>query len=935
MLIDNRAPWTQLTNHPIDFEHLTSCFYGALGLVPRVGDKTLLATKNELCVAVTPIFDGTKSHLVILEGHHNTSVRGGFQLIQDSAQRLTINELKALEPEFDENGCIIEFKSPVSADFTLQEKVNSFNFDENSSKDVIIASSSEPSSIDNAPHSKQIFNRVNVNSNPAVFDQSSAASNSHSDNIFRRITRSNSSNIKRSANTVSPSSDIPLSVCINFTELQSDHEMRRIIVHLLDKFGRLPSQKQINHFLLLYAQFGNSVFNKNFDADEDLMLLTTSLQVEKEPKWPRAFYDVEFRRRWEPPVRKEVDGLVNAEALERTTLQYLIDNKFTILDHCFPLRAKPNGTDKARLAICGNEEPIEMFELGSLFAPSLSDHAFKILVATAAYYNLDLDQFDVTQCFRENKWSETKNPRKIAIKLDSIASGTGREEYYIVWVNLYGFRDASRTWSDKINETLSVGLQYKQSETIPKLFIKRLGSYGLCLIGVQTDDGLIASSKNKEGLFLHDELIKHLRKLYTITTSDPSNLPLTSLTFGGVLISIDSNSITLTQPQQVNKVRLHFFGTAVVPETFLPLPTDWSVQTSDSAPAGNRKSFMSGLGIVAFCRLTMCESNTFSLLSSRMQNPSTLDCDALIHFAAFICTRVDVGITYYQSLDPIDNKKCIEFHMFSDASPNLNDASQLAHILKIGKLGHPGGSIVAKSRKQIGLLATSVPAIELSACHDGTKSDLIPTRHVFEEIAGLVPTGCSNFLVEGSAPPTTCALDSQSIHNLLTGINGKGGKQLRLYNRLISFLRSAKHEGLIDPIAVPTEDMHANLLTKQMKSATQYWREAVGPLGEHPALTAMLNRVISKHGRSDKRSRLVSKTENVNSDSAGDSNSVSSEPIEEVLLVSHHDEAKISFVEANSAFQKLLNENFDDEEDFKLDRLGILTVCNTISNKWL
>ena len=351
LLIDSRAPWTQLTNHPIDFEH-SSCFYGALGLVPRVGDKTLLATKNELCVAVTPIFDGTKSHLVILEGHQNTSVRGGFQLIQDSAQRLTINELKALEPKFNEDGCIIEFKSPVSTDFTLQEKVNSFNFDNNTSKDIITASESNP--IDNALSREKFFNRVNVNSNPAVFDQSSAATNYHSDDIFRRITRSNSNELKSTASVGSPSSDIPIIESINFTELQSDHEMRRIIIHLLDKFGCIPSQKQIDHFLLLYAQFGNSVFNKNFDADDDLMLLTTSLQIEKEPKWPRAFYDPMFRRRWEPPVRKEVDGLVNAQALELTTLQFLIDNKYTILDHCFPLKAKPNGIDKARLAICGD-----------------------------------------------------------------------------------------------------------------------------------------------------------------------------------------------------------------------------------------------------------------------------------------------------------------------------------------------------------------------------------------------------------------------------------------------------------------------------------------------------------------------------------------------------------------------------------------------------
>ena len=117
-----------------------------------------------------------------------------------------------------------------------------------------------------------------------------------------------------------------------------------------------------------------------------------------------------------------------------------------------------------------------------------------------------------------------------------------------------------------------------------------------------------------------------------------------------------------------------------------------------------------------------------------------------------------------------------------------------------------------------------------------------------------------------------------------------------------------------------------------MKSATQYWREAVGPLGEHPALNALLDRVISKHGRSDKRSRLVSKTENVNNP-ANVSDSVSIEPAQEILLTTKA--TKISLLELNTAFQKLLDEQFDDEEDYKLDRLGILTVCNTISNKWL
>ena len=105
------------------------------------------------------------------------------------------------------------------------------------------------------------------------------------------------------------STDIPINVTINFTDLQSDHEMRRIVVH------GPPNQKQIDHLLLLYAQFDDRVFNNNFDADQDLMLLTASLQVEIEPKWPRAFYDSVFRSRWDPPglfkfVMKSMDWLM-------------------------------------------------------------------------------------------------------------------------------------------------------------------------------------------------------------------------------------------------------------------------------------------------------------------------------------------------------------------------------------------------------------------------------------------------------------------------------------------------------------------------------------------------------------------------------------------------------------------------------------------------
>ena len=384
-----------------------------------------------------------------------------------------------------------------------------------------------------------------------------------------------------------------------------------------------------------------------------------------------------------------------------------------MLGHCIPLKIKSTtGGHKARLAVCGNQEPLSNFEEGSLFAPSLSDSAFKIIIALAAYLDMELDKFDVIQCFRNNEWSDTKNPRKIAIKLDSIASGTGKEEIVSIDVNLYGFRDASRTWSDKANKTLEKDLSFIQSRTELKLFVKRIRE-GLCILGLQTDDGLTAFSNNSDGRSIRDELFHYLHQLYKITTECPA------IHFCGVTISrnVTDRSITLTQPIQVVKVQKHFFGDEKVPETFLPMPVGWSTLTSDLAEKCSRKAYMSGLGITSYLRLTMLESNTFSLLSSRMQSLSVDDYAALVHFAAFIHTRRYVGLTYYRCSGTIDINKCIDFHSYSDGSPNQTGAGQIAWIIKIGPRFHPGAAVVARSIKQPGLVADSVPVLELGAVH--------------------------------------------------------------------------------------------------------------------------------------------------------------------------------------------------------------------------
>ena len=667
------------------------------------------AFKNELCVFVTPIFDGTKSHLVVLDGHRHTCVRGGFQLLQEQAQRLSIAQVKDLEPEFDDDGYIKDFKSPSDTDFTLLDKVNNPQF-------VMQPNFQHPELREDIT-THHMTHRIDPGSNPANFDQSKLP--------------------------VTPTTSSTSAVMID-----------RICIPAIPDFKSTPSSKV-------------------------------------------------------------------------SDIQTINDSTSNVDDNSTKSSSTASATSSIHSMSTRSRQSSLISDLNLLDLQS--DLEERVLVIHLVLYRHRINSI-IAYCYMHS------------------SSGTGKEEYVSIDVNLYGFRDAPRTGSDKIDKTLSE-LGYVQSSTASKVFVKRRGlGAGAIVVSVQTDDGLIAYTDNDEGEALLSELFGHLEKVYTITKK------YSCTEFAGVQISTnENNSISLTQPSQVVKIQQYFFPDGEVPETFLPLPTDWSIEASNQATLADTKEYQSALGLVGYLRITMCESNTFSILASRNHKPSTLDRDALQHFAAFIITRKNIGITFHRSRVPVDINKCIDFHFFSDASPNYEGAGQIAWICKMGPPGHPGGAFIAKSIKQPGLVADSVPVLELEALHHGSK-DVIFTRHVFEEIAGLFSKGSTEISVTGSASPTVCAIDSQSIKDLVCGISGKG-KALKSYNRTISYLRSAKDLSLIKPIGVPTAEQQADILTKQYKSPTEYWKAAVGPLGEHPAIDDMLDRVIAQHGRSGRKLR--------------------------------------------------------------------------------
>ena len=414
----------------------------------------------------------------------------------------------------------------------------------------------------------------------------------------------------------------------------------------------------------------------------------------------------------------------------------------------------------------------------------------------------------------------------------------------------YGFRDANHAWSDTQDDGYKKG-GYIETPECRKCYTKRRGTHGLIIFGITTDDTIIAHTDNEDGHFLIKEYRAYTSGLWESTFEAPC------LEYIGMKIAYNEDgSATLTQPSQVLSVQEHFFKSDPVPVTFLPLPNGWSPISSKLSPRCNLKQYQQDLGTVAFMRLTMGESNTISLLSSQSHNPSVADLLAFRHFAAFIVTRRDVGITFHPGPPDSNINVCASITCYTDASPgeNLNGESNLSFLIKLGEPGHPGGAIIQRNTKQHGLIADSVPAAELAAYHLMTKSG-IWCRHLLERFAGIVPDGSTDLVSPNSAPPSWVGIDSGSVQSLLSNQIGNG-KNMRSSNITIHFCRSLTREKLFIPVPISTVDQLADIGTKQHKSPTDYWRAVVGAIGVHPAILDMQNRIRQAHGRSDKRRKL-------------------------------------------------------------------------------
>ena len=401
------------------------------------------------------------------------------------------------------------------------------------------------------------------------------------------------------------------------------------------------------------------------------------------------------------------------------------------MPYVVPLVIKSSGLRKARLTPCGNFEDKSMFAEGSLFAPGLGETAFKALLFFKTYYRLGSFSVDIKQCFLNNDWKDSLNPRKISMLLSEFISGTGKKEIAACMSEQYGLRSAPGEWSRQ-EDRFMIELGYKQSAIFRKVFMKFSPNGGLMIIGWQTDDGFCVHSLVEAGMLLKMQFLTALKAKWECTIKDKVDQYL-----GIDLIYNEDQSLSMLQSDMIIKVKEKCEFNDDVKAEYLSLPKGYSGLVSSQSPKIDPKKYQEILGQMAFLRYTRSESPAQSFLASKAHDPSEADLDALYHFARFIWTTRHVPLTFYPG--PIDANIDVpmEFNAWSDAAEsdhNIERRMHIAWIIKGGPRGHPGGGIVTKNKQQPGVVADSVPIGELHTQLQCSK-DAVNLRHFGEELA--------------------------------------------------------------------------------------------------------------------------------------------------------------------------------------------------------
>ena len=517
-----------------------------------------------------------------------------------------------------------------------------------------------------------------------------------------------------------------------------------------------------------------------------------------------------FKERWIESMTKEIQDLLKHNTWELVSIDEVPKGKkITKSRWCYTIKYNRDGSIerfKSRFVACGYSQ-VKGDDYTHTFSATLRATSFRLLLAAAAGERLTLEHFDVTSAFTQADIDAeiyVQPPKGFETKDDD-----GNPKILKLRKALYGTKQASRMWQEKLAEHLVTKMGFTQSKHDPCMFVKRNGP-NTCMVGVYVDD-VIVGHNNEELLkwFTHKFTgeggfrAKHLGKLswfLGIAVDQSSDLTVTACQSKYTEKLLDKFI-----PSYKSSMRAH--ASPCNTDTFQKLRCAQDDIERDRVTQLPYRELVGSLLYLS----TMTRPDVayhMSVLCQFMHDP-TVDCyNAALDLLLYLGHTRNRGITFSGKLEaPAELADQADFISSSSGLVAYSDSSwhkpnELGYNM-FGYFVFVFGGPVAFASKRLKVVALSSAEAEYAAASYSCK-EVMFVRNVCNDL-GIPITG-----------PTILAVDNQAAIKIVEnkGVTARN----KHFNDALHYVRHLYDHNVVRPVFVSTKAQMADGFTKALSN---------------------------------------------------------------------------------------------------------------------
>jgi hypothetical protein len=479
----------------------------------------------------------------------------------------------------------------------------------------------------------------------------------------------------------------------------------------------------------------------------------------------------------------------------------------------FKRKRRPDGTvskHKARLCAHGGMQ-VHGDTFWETYAPVVNWMSVRLMLTFSEIHQLHTRSIDFTLAFPQ---ANVKVDIYMELPLGCSTDNGGNKNDHVLKLikNLYGLRDASKTWFEHLKKGL-LDLDFKPSSIDPCIFYKK----GLTLI-VYVDDCLVFCKKREDA----DQLIKDLMKSYSLTDEgELGSEGETVSSYLGVQVVHDkvSGEIRLTQPYLIERI-LKLLGSAVDQANVKHTPAEFRQSLHKDKDGPERKqdwSYRSAIGMLNYLAASTRPDILYAVHAAARfsADPKLIHEQAVKRICRYLKGTCDKGII----LRP-DKSRGIECYVDASFASDWDRTRSDDPSTVLSRTGYTllymGCPVlfVSKMQTEIALSTTEAEYIALSQA----MRDLIPFSNMAKELGNHYHELTGN-------PKILCRLFEDNNGALLLAKEHRYRPRTKHIALKYHHFRAFVNEKRVDILPIDTKEQLADQFTKPLDVQTfQYLR---------------------------------------------------------------------------------------------------------------